>query len=129
MMMKVAKLTWKKKVTSKNVSVIDNAGNTLNEPEEVRERERWRQYIESLYDRDGKPKIEDLQVQEGEEVDEDEKGPQVLKNEILLTVSEMKEGKTVGVDEIPAEMLKSPGEKAIQELCDICQNMYEEGNG
>src|SRR6267154_2030669 len=75
----------------------------------------------------GKPKIENLQVQEGEEVDEDEKGPQVLKSEILLALSEMKEGKAVGVDEIPAEMLKSLGEKAIQELCDICQNMYEEG--
>src|SRR6267154_6112288 len=114
---KVAKLTWKKKVTSKNVSVIDNAGNTLNEPEEVRE--RWRQYIESLYDRDEKPKIEDLQVQEREKVDEEEMGPQVLKSEILLAISEMKEGKAVGVDEIPTEMLKSLGEKAMQELCDI----------
>ena len=38
----------------------------------------------------------------------------------------MKEGKATGVDEIPAEMLKSLGEKAIQELCDICKDMYEE---
>ena len=51
----------------------------------------------------------------------------MLKSEILLTLSEMKEGKAVGVDEITAEMLKGLGEKAIQELCDICQNMYEEG--
>ena len=39
----------------------------------------------------------------------------------------MKEGKAAGVDEIPAEMLKSLGEKAIQERCDICKDMYEEG--
>src|SRR5437867_3859935 len=38
----------------------------------------------------------------------------------------MKEAKAAGVDEIPAEMLKSFGEKAIQELCDICKGMYEE---
>src|SRR3989442_6064182 len=38
----------------------------------------------------------------------------------------MKEGKAAGVDEISAEMLKSLGEKAIQELCDICKDMYEE---
>src|SRR3989442_13833762 len=97
----------------------------VNEPEEVKE--TWRQYIESLYDKDGKPKIEDLQVEEREEVDDDVAGPEVLKSEILLAISEMKEGKAVGVDEIPAEMLKSLGEKTIQELCDICKDMYEEG--
>src|SRR5206468_13026747 len=48
---KVAKLTWKKKMTHKNVSVRDSARNMVNEPEEVKE--TWRQYIESLYDKDG----------------------------------------------------------------------------
>ena len=121
---KVANLTWKKKVASKNASAKDDVGNIVTEPEEVRE--RWRQYIELLYDSDGKPKIEDLQVEEGEEVAEDEIGPQVLKSEILLAISEIMEGKAVEVDEISAEMLKSQGEKAMQELCDICQSMYEE---
>ena len=96
----------------------------VNEPEEVKE--TWRQYIESLYDKDGKPKIEDLQVEEREEIDEDVAGPEVLKSEILLAISEMKEEKAAGVGEIPSEMLKSLGEKATQELCDICKNMYEE---
>ena len=40
-------------MVSKNASVKDSKGNIVTEPEEVRE--RWRQYIESLYDRDGKP--------------------------------------------------------------------------
>ena len=111
-------------MTSKNVSVMDSAGNTVTEPEEVRE--TWRQYIESLYDKDGKPKKQDLQIEERDEVDDDEEGPEVLER-ILLTISEMKEGKATGVDEIPAEMLKSLGEKATQELCDICMDMYEEG--
>src|SRR2546425_10611596 len=79
---KVAKLTWKKKMTNKDVSVRDSAGNMVNEPEEVKE--TWRQYIESLYGKDGKPKIEDLQVEETEEVDDDVAGPEVLKSEILL---------------------------------------------
>ena len=34
---KVAKLTWKKKMTSKNVGVMNSAGNRVTEPEEVRE--------------------------------------------------------------------------------------------
>ena len=47
--MKVAKLTWKKKMTSKNVSVIDSAGNTVPVTEPREERGTRRQYIESLY--------------------------------------------------------------------------------
>ena len=39
----------------------------------------------------------------------------------------MKDGKAVGVDEIPAEMLKNLGEKAIQQVCEICQDIYEKG--
>src|SRR6185436_19546791 len=39
----------------------------------------------------------------------------------------MKEGKAVGVDDVHAEMLKRLGEKALQEVVDICQNMYEVG--
>ena len=88
-------------MVSKNASVKDSKGNIVTEPEEVRE--RWRQYTESLYDRDGKSKI---QVEEIEEVAEEEIGPQVLKSEILLAISEMKEGKAVVVDEIPAQNVK-----------------------
>ena len=79
-------LKW---MTNKNVSVLDSAGNTVTEPEEVRG--TWRQYIESWYDKDGKPKIEDLQIHEREEVDEDEAGPELLKSEMLWATSEVKE--------------------------------------
>ena len=48
-------------MASKNASVSNDVGNIVTKPDEVRE--RWRQYIESLYDRDEKPKIEDLQVE------------------------------------------------------------------
>ena len=51
----------------------------------------------------------------------------MLKSEILAAINEMKEGKAVGVDEIPAEMWKRMGEKALIEMCGICQRMYEEG--
>ena len=73
--------------------------------------------------------IDDLQIEEREEVDDDEEGPEVLKSEILLAISEMKEGRAAVVDEIPLEMLKSLGEKATQELCVIGKDMYEEENG
>ena len=58
------------------------------------------------------------------EYDDDEEGPEVLKSKILLAISEMKERKAAGVDDIPAEMLKRLGEKATQELCDVSKDMY-----
>ena len=40
----------------------------------------------------------------------------------------MKEGKAVGVDDIPIEIFKCLGEKALREICEICtKNMYEKG--
>ena len=122
---KVAKLTWNNKVTSKNTSVKNSVGDIVTNPEEVRE--TWRLYIESLYNKDGKPKTEELQVEEEEEVEEEEKGPTVLKSEICAAIKEMKEGKAVGVDDIPAEMWKNLGEKALEEIYEICQWMYEKG--
>src|SRR3989442_13474961 len=109
-------------MTSKNISVMDSAENTVTEPEEMRE--TWRQYTESVYDRDEKPKIEDLQIEEREEVDEDEIEPRVLNSDILLAISEIKEGKVAGVDEISTKMLKSLRVKGSQKLYDICKDMY-----
>src|SRR6059036_3490862 len=43
---KVARLTWKKKMTSKNVGVKSSAGNIVTEPEEVRE--TWRQILREI---------------------------------------------------------------------------------
>ena len=57
-----------------------------------------------------------MQVEEEVEVEDDEKGPAVLKSEILAAVAE-KEGKAVGVDEITAEMPKRLGDKAFARNC------------
>ena len=51
----------------------------------------------------------------------------MLKSEILAAIKEMKEGKAVGVDDIPAEMWKRMGDKALIEMCELCQEIYKEG--
>ena len=51
----------------------------------------------------------------------------MLKSEILAAIAEIKEGKAVGVDEVPAELLKRLEDKALQEIVEICQSKYEEG--
>ena len=76
---------------NKNIEIKDSTGVIVNEPEEVRE--QWRLYIESLYDKDGKPKNDDLKVAEEAEVEDDEKGPAVLKSEILAAIAEIKKEK------------------------------------
>ena len=81
---KVSKLTWNKKVSNKSSSIKDSAGNLITDPEEVKD--RWRMYIESLYDRDGKPKIVELPVEAKVDVKEDDKVPTVLKSEILAAI-------------------------------------------
>ena len=62
-------------------------------------------------------------------MEEHEKGPIVLKSKIFSAELELKDGKAVGMDEVSAEMLKNLGEKVMPEICEICQNMYGEGNG
>ena len=100
------------KRTSRSVSGADFAGNKpKNKSEEVRE--RWKQLIESLYDKDGKPKVENLHVEEEKKLKEDEIEPSILICEILLAISEPKKGndQVMSVDAIPAEMLKSKRER------------------
>ena len=77
---RVARLTRKERVGSANMGIMDSSGNIVPDPEEVRE--TWKQYIESLYDKDGKPKKKDLKFEDEKEVDTDEKGPSVLRSEI-----------------------------------------------
>ena len=58
---RVERLTWEEKARSLNMGIMDSSGNIITDPEEVRE--TWKQYIESLYDKDGKPKEEDLKLE------------------------------------------------------------------
>ena len=68
---RVARLTWKERARNMNMGITDSSGKIVTDPVEVRE--TWRQYIESLYDKDGKPKEENLKLEEEEEVETDEK--------------------------------------------------------
>jgi len=62
-----------------------------------------------------------------DEVNEDERGPGILKEEIEEAIKSLKDNKAAGVDGIPAEFLKALGEKAMKELVELCQSMYEKG--
>ena len=76
---------------------------------------------------DGKPKIEEMNIEREEEVGKDAIGPSILGSEIRAAIQEMKNKKSEGIENIPAELLKSLGEKATEELVKLCQQMYERG--
>src|SRR6218665_205030 len=52
------------------------------------------------------------------------KGPEVLGEEVRAAIKELKNNKASGIDNIPAEMLKSLEEGAMTELTRICQDIY-----
>ena len=45
----------------------------------------------------------------------------------MIAIQEMKNIKAEGIDNIPAEILKTLGEKAMTELVGICQAIYTTG--
>ena len=80
---------------------VDRRGALLKEPESVRE--RLMEYIEELCDRNWKPTGKEMEM--GWKMNKTwiRTGPQILRQEVEEAIREMKNGKAVGVDGIPAE--------------------------
>ena len=53
--------------------------------------------------------------------------PPILRREVEVAIQAMKCKKAVGIDEIPAEVLKSLGERGIDEIWKLCKLMYDTG--
>jgi len=88
---------------------------------------RWKHYIEELYNKEEKPCIEDFALENECQVDCDQKGPGLLADEICAAIKEMKNGKAVGVDDLPAEFLKLLDEGTMRKLVELCVQIYETG--
>jgi hypothetical protein len=122
---RVKQLTSRVKATARNNGIKDRNGQLLTDSEDIKE--RWKEYIETLYDKDGKPKGTDIGMEESKDVLTDCRGPDILESEVRAAIEEMKGNKAVGVDEIPAEFLKNLGPKGMQAIVKICKEMYEQG--
>ena len=123
---KVQQITRTGKSASRCLGINDKSGNLLTEPEQVRK--RWHEYTEELYCKDSKPKMEDLAIENENDVDRDSRGPTLIASEIREAIREMKTGKAVGVDGIPAELLKLLADEQLGRLEEICAEMYETGS-
>ena len=101
------------KSTARLAVIKDEDGKILTESEEIKD--RWKRYCEELYasqETDGVPDNTD------EDSCEDE--PDILLSEVTNAIQHLKNNKSPGPDEIPAELIKNAdksGAKVIQHLC------------
>ena len=111
------------KRTSWKVQEIEGKnGQKLTRPEDIRR--RIIEYVEELYDTQNKPEVE---LEEEIDVEEDFIGPYLLDSEIERAMKDLKDGKSPGQDEIPAEFIKNLEGEARIELKDITKELYIEG--
>lgn len=108
------------------VGIRDKEGTYLNEPSKVCE--RWKEYIEELYDKEGKPAEEENKIEAENDVEREEKGADIMYEEFERALEDLKSGKTAGIDNIPAELLKAMGQRGKQELYEICKEIYSKGD-
>ena len=66
----------------------------MTEPEEIRN--RWKECIETLYDKNGKPQNKEMGIELELDVDEDSKGPVILDSEVTHAIEALKVGKVMG---------------------------------
>jgi len=85
---KVSKLTNRKR-KKQNLRVRDKEGNVLTDSDKVRD--RWKKYIEDLYDKNNKPQEEDMHLET--DTEDDVKGPPILFSEFEAVLSELKKWK------------------------------------
>ncbi|PIK45030.1 hypothetical protein BSL78_18122 [Apostichopus japonicus] len=127
------------KPTQPRAAIIeDRYGNLLTDNNDVLK--RWTEYCNDLYNYELNPDIAILQNHQQQPRTEDqgqtgtdvnssaggENSLNVLKAEVEAAVHSLKPGKSPGVDNIPAELLKSGGKELTKALTALCQKIWEE---
>ena len=90
-------------------------------------KDRWKEYVEELYDKAGKPAEKDFKLEDENMIENDKKGPDILRDEIYAAIKCLKNGKAAGVDDVPAEFLKMLEGEALKRLVELCMEIYNTG--
>eukprot|EP00794_Sanderia_malayensis_P013667 gene13667-15097_t len=88
---KVKDLTWKNKGQATK-TIMSKQGALLTEPEEINQ--RWKEYIEELYNKAEKP--DEIELEEETDLDRDHLGPEILDSEIMQAIKDLKNGQSRG---------------------------------
>lgn len=112
---KQIKTMTRKPLSAKQMSVKDKQGNTLTDPGEVLT--RWNEYGKELFcSPENEIKRKFTKTTETE--------PPPLVEEVESAVKHLKNGKSPGLDNIPAELIKHAGVNCIKTLHLICTNIW-----
>ena len=120
----VKQIAGQRKMYNDPVNVKDKSGKTLSTLDESKE--RWKEYVEELYDKAGRPDWKKL-IEEESLVETDSVGPDILQGEVEAAIKAMSKNKAEGIDGIPAEMWKVLGKEATRYITDMCQEVYRTG--
>ena len=112
----------KTKQTSSSV-IEDKDGNLLTENDAILQ--RWTDYCEGLYNYPLRPDINILSDKTSNNQDKD---PPILRDEVEAAIRQLKKGKSPGIDNIPAELIKNGGEETVQKLTELCQKIQDTKN-
>ena len=97
-------------------TVKDTNGKILTESEDIKR--RWRTYCEELYKKD--PRVHSTPIPNENPVEE----PAILLSEVENAIKKMKTGKSPGIDNIPAELIKAAGTSGAKVMLRICNAIW-----
>ena len=115
----VKELTQQKQARVSNIQ--DKEGNCLTEEKAIIN--RWTEYCSELYNHQNKGDPNVLLCQES---NNDDDFP-ILKEEVEAAIKSLKSGKSAGIDNIPAELIKHGGEAVTDVLTRICNKIWQTG--
>ena len=107
--------------TTKVNTIQDKNGNTITEEKEIIQ--RWTEYCSELYNHQSRGDLTLLDVPESNNEDD----YPILREEVESAIKSLKCGKSAGVDNVPAELLKHGGEATIDILTAICNKIWQTG--
>ena len=107
----------------KATTVQDRSGKRLKEERQILN--RWTEYCSELYNYEANG---DPSVLNCPRTDTEDDHP-ILRREVEAAVQSLKKGKSAGVDNILAELVKAGGEDAIPALTTICNRSCRLENG
>uniref|UniRef100_A0A8D8R613 Craniofacial development protein 2 n=1 Tax=Cacopsylla melanoneura TaxID=428564 RepID=A0A8D8R613_9HEMI len=107
----------------KSNTIEDENGKLLFESEKIAR--RWQTYLETLYD--GERTFNDHDIIENN-VNIEDNEHEISRKEFDDALKKLKDKKSPGIDEIPAELLKNAGNKTKDCLYQVICQIYEEGN-
>ena len=99
----------------------------LNDNEIIFEKDdvqkRWVEYISELFNDEDRKDITTIPVTEGANLS----GPSILESEVKEALKKMKCGKATDNDEICKEMIMAYDELGIEKICQLANNIYDNG--